>query len=56
MIDIDLDKIELEPKDRAALQALLDSQDPNISDDVEQMWYLVNQVWVTMGFSRNMTN
>ncbi|WP_394954183.1 class I SAM-dependent methyltransferase [uncultured Helicobacter sp.] len=49
MIDIDLDKIELEPKDRAALQALLDSQDPNISDDVEQMWYLVNQVWEEMG-------
>ena len=49
MIDIDLNKLELDSKDRAALQALLDSQDPNISDDVEQMWYLVNQVWEEMG-------
>ena len=34
MIHIDLDKVGLDPKDKIALQELLDSQDPNISDDV----------------------
>ena len=49
MIKIDLDKAELESDDKVALQALLDSQDPNIHDDVEQMWYLLNKVWEEMG-------
>lgn len=49
MIDIDLNKLELDSKDRVALQTLLDSQDPKISDDVEQMWYLLNKVWEEMG-------
>ena len=49
MIHIDLDKAGLDPKDKIALQELLDSQDPNISDDVEQMWYLLNKVWEEMG-------
>lgn len=49
MIHIDLEKAGLDTHDRLALQALLDSQDPNISDDVEQMWYLLNLVWEEMG-------
>lgn len=49
MIKIDLDKIELESDDKVVLQALLDSQDPDIHDDVEQMWYLLNKVWDEMG-------
>ena len=49
MIHIDLDKVGLDPKDKIALQELLDSQDPNISDDVEQMWHLLNKVWEEMG-------
>ncbi|MGI0406716.1 class I SAM-dependent methyltransferase [Helicobacter himalayensis] len=46
---INLQDKPLTPDERVGVQALLDSQNPAISDDLEQIWYLMDKVWDEMG-------
>ena len=48
-MNINLENKNLEPSERQEILTLLHMQNPNISDDLEQMWYLLNQVWHNMG-------
>lgn len=48
-MDINLENKNLEPSERQEILTLLHMQNPNISNDLEQMWYLLNRVWHNMG-------
>ncbi len=46
---IDLDNKPLSEEEKAGVQTLLDLQNPAITDDLEQIWYLMDKVWDSMG-------
>ncbi|PAF43793.1 class I SAM-dependent methyltransferase [Helicobacter sp. 11S03491-1] len=48
-MQIALDNKDLSPNERQSIQNLLQSQNPNITDDLEQIWYLMDKVWDEMG-------
>lgn len=48
-MNIDLNNKALSEYEKQELQKLLDSQNPAITDDLEQIWYLLNRTWEEMG-------
>lgn len=46
---IDLQGKKLTEQERLGVECLLKSQDSNITDDLEQIWYLLNKTWHDMG-------
>ncbi|MDO7253605.1 class I SAM-dependent methyltransferase [Helicobacter cappadocius] len=46
---IELENKDLTPQERESIEFLLNSQNPQIHDDLEQIWYLMNKVWDEMG-------
>lgn len=46
---IHIENKDLTPQEKQSVQALLNSQNPNITDDLEQIWYLMDKVWDEMG-------
>lgn len=49
MMNIDIENTKLEAKDKAEIERLLKLQNPHIDDDLEQIWYLIDKVWDSMG-------
>lgn len=47
-MQIDLTDKNLTDKEKQGLQELLDSQNPAINDDLEQIWFLLNRTWKEM--------
>ena len=47
-MNINLDNKFLNDSNKLELQRLLDSTNPNITDDLEQIWYLMDKVWDEM--------
>ena len=48
-MNIDLTNKNLQSDERKEIEILLSMQNPQISDDLEQMWYLIDLVWDNMG-------
>ncbi|WP_238700373.1 class I SAM-dependent methyltransferase [Helicobacter jaachi] len=48
-MQIDLENKGLTPKEKQELTLLLDSVNPRITDDLEQIWYLIDKAWNDMG-------
>lgn len=48
-MNIDLTNKDLQSDERKEIEILLSMQNPQISDDLEQMWYLIDLVWDNMG-------
>ncbi len=46
---INLQEKNLTEQERLGVEQLLQSQNPNIADDLEQIWYLLNKTWQDMG-------
>lgn len=46
---INLQEKDLTEQERLGVERLLESQNPNITDDLEQIWYLLNKTWQDMG-------
>ena len=46
---INLQEKNLTEQERLGAEQLLQSQNPNIADDLEQIWYLLNKTWQDMG-------
>ena len=46
---INLQEKNLTEQERLGVEQLLQSQNPNITDDLEQIWYLLNKTWQDMG-------
>lgn len=49
MLQINLDNPKITQEEKSELKKLLAMQNPNISDDLEQIWYLMDKVWDEMG-------
>ncbi|MEM5947464.1 methyltransferase domain-containing protein [Spirochaetia bacterium 38H-sp] len=49
MMEIDLDKLDIDNNNKEEIAKLLKKQNPAISDDLEQMWYLMDLVWDQYG-------
>lgn len=47
-MNIDLNDKALSEHEKQEIQKLLDSQNPAITDDLEQIWYLLNHTWEKM--------
>lgn len=48
-MNIDLSNINLTITEREEIERLLERQNPNLEDDLEQMWYLMDLVWDDFG-------
>ena len=48
-MNIDLSNINLTAAERDEIEKLLKRQNPNLKDDLEQMWYLMDLVWDDFG-------
>lgn len=48
-MNIDLNNKALSEYEKQEVQKLLDSQNPTITDELEQIWYLLNRTWEEMG-------
>lgn len=49
MISINLNDPKITANEKHELEKLLATQNPNISDNLEQIWYLMDKVWDDMG-------
>lgn len=49
MISVNLDNPKLTENEKIELSKLLQEQDPNLKDDLKQIWYLMDKVWDDMG-------
>ncbi len=46
---INLQEKNLTEQEKLGVERLLESQNPDITDDLEQIWYLLNKTWQDMG-------
>ncbi|PAF45197.1 methyltransferase domain-containing protein [Helicobacter sp. 11S02596-1] len=46
---IPLEDKNLSPYEHQTIQSLLNAQNPELKDDLEQIWYLMDKVWYEMG-------
>jgi 2-polyprenyl-6-hydroxyphenyl methylase/3-demethylubiquinone-9 3-methyltransferase len=49
MLNIKIDKYDLSNEEELSITNLLAQQDPKISDDLEQIWYLMDMIWSNYG-------
>ena len=46
---INLQEKNLTEQEKLGVERLLESQNPDITDDLEQIWYPLNKTWQDMG-------
>lgn len=49
MLDIDLNNYNITDQEKESLRQVLALQNPKITDELEQIWYLMDKIWDDMG-------